>query len=315
MLITLFHGTQYEELKEDETTKVENRQYPYHLDIFEKQVMIIPLKGFDFKENDASLFRQNYNMLNVSQLRDKIDSLNEKYLSKIDYYFRILMNNDLLKNQIKFRTNTDSVNYLSQIEELNKVNSKNLTVFYNIDSAFVNQTIHNQKEVLKISQNNAENLLNRLVVFNAEFTSRRSWLIEHQVAMHKKYVLAVACFIFFFIGAPLGSIIRKGGIGLPTIISVLLFIIFYVILTFGEKLARDGHLTALIGIWLAVIIYFPFVFYLFYVASTDSVLFNFDTYKDFFDKIKQKLTIRIKFRIKYLAKKNKNKNKINDEQR
>lgn len=288
MLITLYNGSQYEELKEDET-ELEKKQLPYHKDKFEKQVIIIPLNGFDFKENDMSLYSQNYNMLNIKQLRGKIDSLEEQYNSKINYYYKIIYNNDILKNQIKFRTKSDSINFLDLVENLNITKPENLHVNYNIDSAFNNQTLHNQKELTKIAKSNAENLYNRLMVFQAEFNSRRQWLVEHKIAMHKKFVFALACFIFFFIGAPLGTIIRKGGFGLPTIISVILFLIFYIILTFGEKFARDGVMSAFAGIWLPIFVFFPFEIYLFYKAATDSVILNYDYYRDVFDKIYKKI--------------------------
>ena len=289
MLITLYSGNQYEEVKEDETN-LEKKQYPYHKDNFKKQVIIIPLKGFDFKENDMNLYSENYNMLNIIQLGSKIDSLKIKYNSKIDYYYRIIYNNDILKNQIKFRSKTDSINYLNLIEILDIKNPKNLYVNYDIDSAFSNQTLHNQKELMKIAASNGENLYNRLMVFQAEYNSRRQWLAEHQIALHKKYVFALACFIFFFIGAPLGTIIRKGGFGLPTIISVIFFLTFYVILTFGEKFVRDGVMSAFVGIWLAVFIFVPLEIFLFYKAATDSVILNYDYYSEVIDKIIKKIT-------------------------
>ncbi|MBN2893369.1 MAG: LptF/LptG family permease [Bacteroidales bacterium] len=289
MIITLYSGAQYEEQKEDET-KLESRQLPYYKAEFEQQEMIIPLNGFDFKENDMSLYSQNYNMLNVRQLREKIDSLDIKYNHKIEYYFDVILNNDILKNQIKFRTSTDSASFFELVGYLNIVPPDKLTVFYNIDSAFNNQTLHNQKELMKMSMTNAENLYNRINVFQAEFNSRREWLVEHKIAIHKKFVFALACFIFFFIGAPLGSIIRKGGFGLPTIISVILFLIFYVILTFGEKFARDGVMSAFVGIWMPILIFIPFEIYLFYKATTDSVILNYDYYRDVLDKFFKKFT-------------------------
>lgn len=310
MIITLYNGTQYEELKEDET-ELEKKQLSYHKDKFEKQEMIIPLNGFDFKENDMSLYSQNYNMLNIRQLREKIDSLELKYKSKIDYYYRVISVNDILKNQIKFRTATDSASFLEQVEYLNTTSPEKLTTFYNLDSAFTNQTLFDQKEIMKMALDNANNLYNRLNVFQAEFNSRREWLVEHKIAIHKKFVFAIACFIFFFIGAPLGSIIRKGGFGLPVIISVILFLIFYIILTFGEKFARDGVLSAFMGIWLPILIFIPFEIYLFYKAANDSVILNYDYYRDVFDKFFKRVTPNFLKRRKYRAIRNKAKKKNN----
>ncbi len=288
MIMTLYDGAQYEEIKEDEHD-LEKKQLPYHKDKFKKQEIIIKLNGFDFQENDLSVYSQNYNMLNISQLQIKIDSLKLKYNNKIKYYNRTIIDNDLLRNQIKFRSASDSINFYEKIKKLNTRPGKDLAVVYNIDSSFNNQTLHNQKEITKIAVANATSLLNRLDIFKAEYNSRKGWLTDHRIAYHKKFVFALACIIFMFIGAPLGSIIRKGGFGLPTIISVILFMVFYVIVTFGEKFARDGEISAFTGIWLPIFIFLPFEIYLFYKASNDSVILNYDYYKDLISKFINKI--------------------------
>ncbi len=279
MIIRLFNGSQYEELPEDATNPNE-KQYPYHQDFFSQQTIIIPLKGFDFKETDMSLYQNNYNMLNARQLQESIDSLTQKYQRRLQYYQHIVLNNDLLKNQIKLRTATDSANFEDKVLVLNRIEPENLTVFFNLDSALTSQTLHDQKEIMKIAQNFAENLYNRLNVFKAEADSRRDWLVQHKIAFHKKFVFSIACLLFFFIGAPLGAIIRKGGFGLPTIVSVTLILVFYMIMTLGEKIARDGGMSAFTGIWLSVFVFVPFEIYLFYKAATDSVIVNYDYYAD-----------------------------------
>jgi len=289
MIITLYNGAQYEEIKEDETDQ-SKRQYPYHYDKFGKQVVTIPLKGFDYKETDMSLYSQHYNMLNNKQLSDKIDSLQENFDTKMEYYYKISINNDILKNQIKLRTETDSLSFLEKVSTLEKIPADQLKVFYDTDSAFNSYPVVVQKEIVKNAASYAENSYNRLNVFMQEYESRREWLAEHKIAKNKKFVFAFACFIFFFIGAPLGTIIRKGGFGLPTIISVLLVLVFYVILTLGEKFARDGNLSAFNGIWLPVYIFLPFEIYLFYKASRDAVVINYDYYREIIEKFFRAIT-------------------------
>ncbi len=291
MIITLYDGMQYEEIKENVSDQEDNpRKYPYHIDEFKKQVVIIPLKGFDYQETDMSLYQQHYNILNLSQLNKKIDSLENTYQKKVDYYLRIMTHNDLLKYQIKLRTTSDTNKYADKIQKLNNIPPNQLNVFYDLDSAFSSKTLNQQKQILRTANTNAENLYNRINVFYQEFQSRREWLAEHKIAKNKKYVFAIACFIFFFIGAPLGSIIRKGGFGLPTIISVLLVLVFYVILTLGEKMARDGVVSPALGVWLPVFIFMPFEIFLFYKASTDSVVLNYDYYREIFSKFFKKIT-------------------------
>ena len=108
---------------------------------------------------------------------------------------------------------------------------------------------------------------------------------RHQIEMQKKFTLSLACLIFFFIGAPLGAIIRKGGLGTPIVISVLLFIVYYVIDTMGYKLARDGHWWVWQGIWLSSAVLLPLGLFLTHKAVNDSAVFNPDAYLNFFRRI------------------------------
>jgi lipopolysaccharide export system permease protein len=289
MIIKLYDGSQYEELKET-STDPQKPQYPYHQDLFKKQTIIIPLKGFNLQKTSMTLFAQNYNMLNVRQLKQKIDSLQTRLDSKIDYYYNVIEQNDILKYQIKLRTNTDSVNFLAAIKHLNRISPDSLKVIFDIDSAISIQPLTTQKNIIKTALTNAKNLSNRVQIFQAEYKARKDWLVQHKIAFHKKFVFSLACFLFFFIGAPLGAIIRKGGFGLPTIISVILFLIFYVLVTLGEKIARDGSISAFWGIWFPVFIYLPFEIYIFYKASTDSAIFNWDYIIEIIKKYTKKYT-------------------------
>ncbi|MCH5235441.1 MAG: LptF/LptG family permease [Muribaculaceae bacterium] len=109
---------------------------------------------------------------------------------------------------------------------------------------------------------------------------------RHQIELLKKYTLSVACLIFFFIGAPLGAIIRKGGLGTPLVISVLLFLFYYIIDNTGYKMARDGRWEVWIGIWLSTFILAPLGIYVTYKAMNDSAVFNPDSYKELIRKIR-----------------------------
>ena len=102
---------------------------------------------------------------------------------------------------------------------------------------------------------------------------------KYSVEWHRKFTLAISCILLFFIGAPLGAIIKKGGFGLPLVISLLLFIIYYVLSIFGEKLAKQGTLTGFTGMWMSTFILFPLALFLTYKASRDSQLFGRDFYK------------------------------------
>ena len=120
------------------------------------------------------------------------------------------------------------------------------------------------------------------------------YIRTHFVEWHQKITLALACLVFFFVGAPLGAIIRKGGLGMPTIISVIIFIFWYIINTSGMKLARDGNINMAFGMWVSTLIIAPFGFWVTYKSNKDSVVFNVDLYTNFFRRL---LGIRVRRRL------------------
>ena len=107
-------------------------------------------------------------------------------------------------------------------------------------------------------------------------------LLGHEVEWHNKITYSLACLLFFFVGAPLGAIIRKGGLGMPTVISVAIFIVWYIIYTSGMKMARDGNINMVLGMWISTMVIAPFSVFFTYKANKDSVVFNIDAYKHFF---------------------------------
>jgi lipopolysaccharide export system permease protein len=117
------------------------------------------------------------------------------------------------------------------------------------------------------------------------FTANVRNINRFGIEWHKKYTFAFACLIFLFIGAPLGAIIRKGGIGMPLVISVLLFILYWIITTTGEKISRDSVTTIWQGVWFSSFVFLPAGIFLTYKAANDSVVFNVNLYTDFFKKI------------------------------
>jgi len=107
--------------------------------------------------------------------------------------------------------------------------------------------------------------------------------------IHRKFTLSFACFIFFFIGAPLGAIIRKGGLGLPTVISVIFFVIYYIVDTTGVKFAKEGVWLVYQGMWLSSAVLLPIGMFLTYKATTDSSIMNADAYIIFFQKLRAEI--------------------------
>jgi lipopolysaccharide export system permease protein len=126
----------------------------------------------------------------------------------------------------------------------------------------------------------------RIATYNENQNIVRRYLVEYQ----KKFTLSAACLVLFLIGAPLGAIIRKGGLGLPVVISVIFFLIYYIIATIGEKSAKDGSVSPLFGTWIAIFVLTPIGLFLSYKAANDSVLFDMELYKRFFLNLFKKKT-------------------------
>ena len=115
-----------------------------------------------------------------------------------------------------------------------------------------------------------------------EMYSRKKMVNNYPMEWHRKFTLSIACLIFFFIGAPLGAIIRKGGLGMPVVVSILLFIAYYILMITGEKFAREDAWSMISGMWFASLVFLPFGIWLTYKAATDSSIMNIESYQLFF---------------------------------
>jgi lipopolysaccharide export system permease protein len=136
----------------------------------------------------------------------------------------------------------------------------------------------------------ANNLKYNLENAGNEITARKEEILYHKIEWHRKFSLSMACFVLFFIGAPLGSIIRKGGLGMPLVVAIIFFLMFHLLNMFGEKFVKEGMLPPFIGMWLAVIVLSPVGIFLTWKAMHDSQLFNKEFYNKAFKKIKNIFT-------------------------
>jgi lipopolysaccharide export system permease protein len=127
---------------------------------------------------------------------------------------------------------------------------------------------------------------NSVDIINGDYEMRKRELRLHQIEWHRKFALSFACLVLFLIGAPLGSIIRKGGIGMPLVISVVFFLIFHLLNMFGEKFVRNDAVSPLVGMWLSTMVLIPVGVFFTYKAMIDSQLFNAEMYIRAFGRIK-----------------------------
>ena len=172
-----------------------------------------------------------------------------------------------------------------KLTDLYSINPKKLPTVINLDSLYLAMPLDSQRMVLNKTKEFATETQNLIIRNCDDFSSRRRTIAKYRNAWHQKFTLSIACLIFFFIGAPLGAIIRKGGFGVPIVVSVIVFIIYYIISTAGMKMSREGVWEPWQGMWISSIIILPVGIFLTYKATVDAQLFNIDAYKAFFEKI------------------------------
>ena len=148
--------------------------------------------------------------------------------------------------------------------------------------------------IVNTAYSNVENNLQSIKSINNELENKQKNINGHLLAFYDKFVIAFACFLMFFIGAPLGAIIRKGGLGLPIVFAVLIFISFHFINTFGKRIAQENGLSPLLGAWMSSLILSPLAILLTYRATNDIGLINMDIILAPFQKLVQKLFPRTK---------------------
>ena len=141
---------------------------------------------------------------------------------------------------------------------------------------------------MEMAISSAQNAKENVSFNKMDLQSQSENINKHKKEWHKKFTLSIACIIFFFIGAPLGTIIRKGGLGLPVVVSVLFFVVYYIISTLSEQMAVFGNLNMFLGIWMSSLVLFPIGLFLTFKATTDAALFDGDSWKRFFQNLFKK---------------------------
>ena len=276
LFLTLWHGEQFENLREQQGMSSNN--VPYRRESFDnKEVMI----AFDanFNRMDESGMRNQYVGKNISELQATIDSVNERVDSIGAVYGKAIKEIPYFGiNYYRYeRTDTGLVS-----THQNEVMMEHPL---NLDSIFTGANPAFKKSYLNQALGKAKRTKQDYEFKSLTMSDDRRIIRRHAIELMKKYTLSMACLVFFFIGAPLGAIIRKGGLGTPLVISVFLFIFYYIIDNTGYKMARDGKVDVWEGIWLSTFVLLPLGIFFTYKAVNDSAVFNKDAYVNFFRKL------------------------------
>ena len=234
MELYLFDGNSYIEIENNNKKKKSiNRKIS-----FQKDLIRFDLSSFNMK-NSEMLYKGHYAMLNNKQLTHSIDSLNNKLIDK----------QNLIKVRVSENYKYDASSKSDSVISLNNLNNKK-----------IHETAINKLRILKsVSKSNSDDL-----------NYKKTIIAKHKIEWHRKISLAFACIIMFLIGAPLGSIIRKGGFSVPLLVSILLFVVYYVISITGEKTAKDLSASPLEGMWISNFIFIPISMILISLAFRNS---------------------------------------------
>ena len=247
----------------------DRNKMPFAKSSFKKQVINIDLSELNKVDVDQEQVANTNTMLNVNELNYTLDSLKKNMKTDI----------------ISFSDNSNS-KIIFPIKNKLIVSSKNKPLPNDILSLYTNVE---KSRILNTASSNLTNTIYSIDSSNTEFFNKQKNINNHLLAFYDKFVIVFACFLMFFIGAPLGAIIRKGGLGLPIVFAVLIFITFHFINTFGKRLAQENGMTPFMGAWLSSFILTPLAILLTYRATNDIGLINMDVILAPFQKLLKKI--------------------------
>jgi lipopolysaccharide export system permease protein len=280
LYLHLYSGEQFENLK---SQSMNQKNVPYRREAFVEKHAIIEFNS-DFNMVDAGFMSNQSNSKDMKMLQVGIDSMKVQNDSIGRTYYK-----EAMASTYKATSNT-----LSKADTI-KIESATLGS-YDVDSLFNVATLMQKQKIMSTAVSRAESAASDWSFKGFNISQTENSLRRHMTSWHEKLTLSLACLIFFFIGAPLGGIIRKGGLGMPVVVSVLIFIIYYIINNTGYKMARDGKWIVWMGMWTSTAVLAPLGAFLTYKSNNDSVVLNADAYVNWFKKIAGIRSVRHLFR-------------------
>lgn len=276
LFLKLWEGESFDNLKEAGSSM---KNVPYRRESFHDKSILLEFDA-NFNRLDEEGMRNQYVGKNITELQATIDSVGRMVDSMGVSYSRTIMESP--------RMGVSSVNY--RPDESGRlveapVPDVALSKPLNVDSLLTGPNSAARVNYVSQALNKAKNMKQEYEFRSLVMKEELKTIRRHDIELQKKFTLSFACIIFFFIGAPLGAIIRKGGIGMPLVISVILFIFYYIIDNTGYKMARDGRILVWEGIWLSSAILLPLGIFFTYKAVNDSAVFNKDAYLNFFRRL------------------------------
>lgn len=275
LTFTLFNGTSYQDNQGTEDGKTFRELSRVS---FDRQDLIIELTNYAFEKSDEERFGDVVKSMNLKQLRVEHDTLTTRTSAKHESHSATIYEAPALRRGRQFDT---------------AFIAKNPEIFYH-ENYMVWETPRQEIDALKAASHKALELASMLTEFSRDSYNDYYNLRRTDLEILKKFSGALACLLLFFIGAPLGALIRKGGLGTPAIISVLFFVLYWVVDITGNKLAKDGAMDTFTGSFISAYVLAPIGAYLTWKAIHDSPIFNTDSFKSWWNKLKSKIMNRNK---------------------
>lgn len=293
--LVLIDGNYYNEIPP--SNYKERQRQPFVKTSFEEYTLNIDISELNQTDLTDESATHPYKALNTSQLKVNLDSLSTDYVKNVDIYNRFMnqrngysntfstsANNaydvtpDKYKNQNSDKRKIQSTSSQSYIPASDSIKNKVIHPdgYFLLDSLLLDQKIHIQKQILS-SAKSAINTINLQIKTKEKNLSYKSKILNKvELELHKKYAIGISCIVLFFVGAPLGAIIRKGGLGLPLVVSILLFLAYHFFGIFAGNSSETGSVSPFIGAWISTLIMMPLGVYLTYRATTDQGFINTD---------------------------------------
>lgn len=272
LTLLLENGNQFKDVKPKNPEEVTYEMYRTHFASWEKK---FDLSKFKLSRSDETFFKDMKQMMTLNQLRHQLDTI------EIERQTQIRTFHNYMQPYYNFRrTGIDSVEKKAAIAPLQFRDTRQLLRQFEP---------RERNAIMERALQQARNVKNYAEVVDNQLNFKKSAYAEHMIEVYRKFTLSVACLVLFFIGAPLGSIIRRGGLGWPLFYAILLFIVYHVSSIIGEKMAEKLVVTTFTGMWLSTFVLTPLGLWLTYKAANDSKLFYADAYIRTWLRVREKI--------------------------
>ncbi len=259
LVFTLFDGYTYE----DQTSFASKSPNPFGRAKFGEQQIRFDLSAFKLPDSDESLFRNHYRQKNLAGLNHQLDTLRQTLNEEVDNVSHFILRNH---------------RFYAMMQDDSTIPTRTIDTAFNV----VSKPIPNENRYITSS---ISPLMGNLSYENLNISGQKEYIYIHEIEANRKFSLSFACMVLFLIGAPLGAIIRKGGLGMPVVVSVFLFISFHVGSLIGEKYVRTGEMPVWEGMWITPFIFLCVGAFLLYKSNQDSSLLDADSWRRTFNRL------------------------------